>query len=248
MRNRSLLSLVPILALALGACSDTGTEPVDGPQFTHDPTVLSALIDDSKPGQPVCMDYAGEFDPPLLGLFDFASGKVDTDNDPSSITVSEDGYLVAAICYKAGTNVVIIDLVDDPQEEYTFSHQRHAISHFVVYYVKSDIPDQGVWCSPGYWRNADDKAWEDAGISKDYKYLDPTEWAIWAVTPANLKGTSAANDPTLYQVLLNPNVYGGAAFNSVGDLLSAAHPDVDFMGERVADSCPINNAGEVSGE
>jgi len=41
-------------------------------------------------------------------------------------------------------------------------------------------------------------------------------------------------------VLQSPQYYGGDAFNAVGDLLSAAHPDVNFNGERIEDSCPLN--------
>jgi hypothetical protein len=47
-------------------------------------------------------------------------------------------------------------------------------------------------------------------------------------------------DPTLQEVLDNPQIYGGGAFNNVGDLLSAAHPDVDFQGDRIEDSCPLD--------
>jgi hypothetical protein len=50
----------------------------------------------------------------------------------------------------------------------------------------------------------------------------------------------APTDPTLWQVLQAPQWYGGDAFNAVGDLLSGAHPDVNFGGERVEDSCPLN--------
>ncbi len=89
------------------------------------------------------------------------------------------------------------------------------------------------WCSPGYWRNAEDKAWADTGISKEasYNYY--------------FSDTPLAGDPTLIQVLMHdPKNYGGAAFNNVADLLSGAHPDVIFAdGVRTPDSCPINHFG-----
>lgn len=44
----------------------------------------------------------------------------------------------------------------------------------------------------------------------------------------------------LLQVVQNPQWYGGGATNNVGDLLSGAHPDVNYTGERVEDSCPLN--------
>lgn len=49
----------------------------------------------------------------------------------------------------------------------------------------------------------------------------------------------ATTNPTLWEVLQAPQWYDGDAFNAVGDLLSAAHPDVNFTGERVEDSCPL---------
>lgn len=51
-----------------------------------------------------------------------------------------------------------------------------------------------------------------------------------------------AGNPTLAQVLASPQTYGGGAFNNVGDLLSAAHPGVDFEigDDRVEDSCPLS--------
>jgi hypothetical protein len=54
------------------------------------------------------------------------------------------------------------------------------------------------------------------------------------------KTAGATTNPTLLQVLQSPQYYGGDAFNAVGDLLSDAHPDVNFLGERVEDSCPLN--------
>lgn len=92
-------------------------------------------------------------------------------------------------------------------------------------------PDEGQWCSPGYWRQAHHLgSWEATGIEPDEAYngyFDP----------------DLAGDPTLWDVLQSPQTYGGAAFNNVGDLLSTAHPDVAFDGERVEDSCPLNGGG-----
>jgi hypothetical protein len=45
-------------------------------------------------------------------------------------------------------------------------------------------------------------------------------------------------NPTLLQVLQGPQYYGGAAFNAVGDYLSAIY--VNFTGIRVPGSCPLN--------
>ncbi len=87
------------------------------------------------------------------------------------------------------------------------------------------------WCSPGYWRQTHHlDSWEATGISPDEKYNDYFSF----------HGDTIAGDPTLWEVLQSPQTYGGDAFNNVGDLLSAAHPDVNFLGVRVADSCPLN--------
>jgi hypothetical protein len=91
-------------------------------------------------------------------------------------------------------------------------------------------PDLGQWCSPGYWRQEHHLgSWAATGISPDEYYNDYFD--------PDLSG-----NPTLWEVLQSPKTYGGAAFNNVGDLLSAAHPDVDFQGERVEDSCPLGRA------
>ncbi|WP_420450610.1 hypothetical protein [Ilumatobacter sp.] len=95
-----------------------------------------------------------------------------------------------------------------------------------------DVPppsDGGEWCSPGYWRQPHHlDSWAATGYATDTKYGD-------VIDSPSVKG-----DPTLLEVLQNPQIYKGRAFNAVGDLLSAAHPDIDFDGERVDDSCTLN--------
>ncbi len=94
------------------------------------------------------------------------------------------------------------------------------------------------WCSPGYWKNHLD-AWEDTGIATTELYS-----AYFDPVVRSKKGIkdNAPTDPTLLQVVSNPQWYGGEAANNVGDLLSDAHPDVDFtLGDaRTPDSCPLN--------
>lgn len=96
---------------------------------------------------------------------------------------------------------------------------------------------QAEWCSPGYWRQT--------------QHLD--SWTATGIDPC-VSGTSCpansyynyhfdpdlAGNPTLWQVLQSPQTYGGPAFNNVGDLLSMLHPDVNFTGGRVEDSCPLD--------
>ncbi|WP_198805460.1 hypothetical protein [Leptolyngbya sp. BL0902] len=95
------------------------------------------------------------------------------------------------------------------------------------------------WCSPGYWRQPQHlDSWDATGFSPDDLFSEKVGY----VPPRTVNRTTvdAPTDPTLLQVLQLPQVYGGEAFNAVGDLLSAAHPDVNFTGERVEDSCPLD--------
>ncbi len=114
--------------------------------------------------------------------------------------------------------------------EYAEADNGTAKSVLTVSHCEVGVISQ--WCSPGYWRNAEDKAWADAGFSKVISYYNDS-----FTTPL-------AGNPTLYEVLQSPQTYGGAAFNNVGDLLSAAHPYVTFVdGVRTPDSCPIDHFG-----
>jgi hypothetical protein len=98
--------------------------------------------------------------------------------------------------------------------------------------------DEGEWCSPGYWRQAHHlESWAATGISPDELY-SAHFGAVTLGKKAQKDG--APLNPTLWEVLQSPQWYGGGAFNNVGDLLSGAHPDVNFLGERVEDSCPLS--------
>jgi hypothetical protein len=94
-------------------------------------------------------------------------------------------------------------------------------------------PAPGNWCSPGFWKN-NPGAVAETGVDMSQSYN--------ALFDPDVDGTSKGGvaNPTLQQVLDSPQFYGGEAFNNVGDLLSAAHPDVNFTGERVEDSCPLS--------
>ena len=87
-------------------------------------------------------------------------------------------------------------------------------------------PPTGNWCSPGFWRN-NPGAVAETGVDMTQSYNE-------------LFDPDLPGDPTLQEVLDSPQVYGGGAFNNVGDYLSANHPDVNFTGERVEDSCPLD--------
>jgi hypothetical protein len=93
------------------------------------------------------------------------------------------------------------------------------------------------WCSPGYWRNHLD-SW--VGFETDDSFLASYPGYTFPPAKKNSKFTPEA-DPSLLDILQNPQIYGGEAFNLVGDLLSAAHPDVDFdLGDARVENCPLN--------
>lgn len=95
------------------------------------------------------------------------------------------------------------------------------------------------WCSPGYWRQPHHlDSWDATGISPDTLYSE----RFGAAPQLTKKGKTdgAVTDPTLLEVLQSPQYYGGDAFNRVGDLLSDEHPDVNYSGVRIEDSCPLD--------
>lgn len=99
-----------------------------------------------------------------------------------------------------------------------------------------DNPPSNEWCSPGYWRQPHHLgSWEATGYSPDELYSN------YFGTNTLSKKAGIGADPTLWEVLQSPQTFGGTAFNNVGDLLSAAHPDVMWDGmERTEDSCPLS--------
>ena len=106
--------------------------------------------------------------------------------------------------------------------------------------------EQGAWCSPGYWRNAEDAAWALTGYAK-------TDLFNNTVVP-NFYDTASAANPTLIQVLTTPgaNTFGGAsgpyglnAFNATGAFLTDQIPCYKFDPSLVGkeEACPIDHHG-----
>jgi hypothetical protein len=86
-------------------------------------------------------------------------------------------------------------------------------------------PRTGGWCSPGFWRNAADGAWQAAGYASAAAGKADT-WANTLDNDANWVGSSLANT-TLGTILNDPQTYSGPpigtydgvsmnAFNAVG--------------------------------
>jgi hypothetical protein len=134
---------------------------------------------------------------------------------------------VGAVIVKAGTGANVYTYT--PAElsgSGLVAYQGKEVSH--VTFCWNPEEDLGQWCSPGYWRQSQHlDSWAATGISPEADYN-------FHFNP------DLAGDPTLWQVLQSPQTYGGAAFNNVGDLLSQAHPGVNFLGNRVENSCPLN--------
>ena len=107
-----------MLTFGLAACGVSG-----------DGTTLPAVND--SPGGQVC----GPLD----------SGKIDTDNEPGTVTVTApDDYLIDGYCVKAGSSRQadgpVYVTVDPPQKSVTFSYPGgKAISHYSYSYVR--IPE-----------------------------------------------------------------------------------------------------------
>jgi hypothetical protein len=99
-----------------------------------------------------------------------------------------------------------------------------------------------LWCSPGYWKNAQDAAWAKVtGYTKDTLY-----------NSTSCKDSPAvAGDPTIFQVLSAPSTYGGPATNCVAQLLTDTlcgggqlNPECPNDNKTICpDTCPYSNGG-----
>jgi hypothetical protein len=81
------------------------------------------------------------------------------------------------------------------------------------------------WCSPGFWKNHEE-LWTGL-LTVKYSTLSGA---------APLSNKAPAGDPTIQQVIENPQIYGGPATNSVADYLSHI-----FFGTPIGqgvESCP----------
>jgi hypothetical protein len=141
---------------------------------------------------------------------------------------------IGAVIVKAGT-VANVWFYDPQVKSDTglYAYQDRNIGH-ITFCWNLDYVAPGEWCSPGYWRQSHHLDSWPTTISPD----DAFSGTVTLSKQGQRAG--ATSSPTLWQVLQSPQYYGGDAFNAVGDLLSGAHPNVNFLGERVEDSCPLN--------
>ena len=108
--------------------------------------------------------------------------------------------------------------------------------------------NKSAWCSPGFWRNADDAAWALTGFTRSDLFNT-------TVVPAGFYDKTFVADPTLKTVLDNPNIYSGKpsgplglnAFNATGAFLTNNIPgysfDINVLSDDDSDTCPIDSHG-----
>jgi hypothetical protein len=218
------------------------------PPITIDATLSGAKYEDALPpdGMPIEGWRIYFFEYPIT------NGLVPFTTDPATVLTGADGSWSATIDDLApGTQILVCEEQRAgwtqlyPTEGTTVD--GYGTCHLVTVtagqeeygpynFVNRD--DRGEWCSPGYWRQPQHlDSWAATGYSPEDLYSE----AIGPIT-RNRQGVvnNAPADPTLLDVLTFPQYYGGDAFNAVGDLLSDAHPDVNFGGERFEDTCPLN--------
>jgi hypothetical protein len=113
-------------------------------------------------------------------------------------------------------------------------------------------PSGNGWCSPGFWRNADDAAWALTGHTKS-DLFNTTVYPLWY-------GATFGANPTLQTVLNNPQTYSGPpwagtlgfalnAYNATGAMLTDAIPGFHFdwntMISGSSEACPIDSHGNL---
>ncbi|WP_162373938.1 hypothetical protein [Pseudoxanthomonas sangjuensis] len=138
------------------------------------------------------------------------------------------------------------DLVGPPMVTAEYEGKVKGNVQLVVSHGCQPFDTDGAWCSPGYWRNAQDAAWALAGADKYDAFNDTVVPSFYA--------TASVAEPTLIQVLTTPgaNTFGAAdapyglnAFNATGAYLTDQIPGFHFDPALVGaeDACPIDNHG-----
>jgi hypothetical protein len=98
-------------------------------------------------------------------------------------------------------------------------------------------PAQVSWCSPGFWAQNQTRL---AGSAFDISGLIGTAYNTIGGAPLK-KG--APSNPTIGDVLASPQTYGGPAFNSVANYLSA---HFGWSGtQATGENCPIDAFGNL---
>jgi hypothetical protein len=103
----------------------------------------------------------------------------------------------------------------------------------------SFTPPSTIWCSPGFWKNHGRDLW--TGLqSQKYNALGATFLNGWPNDPQSFFITApkkgGSTDPTLIQVIDNPQQYGGPATNNVADYLNHLFFGTPFSDQP--ENCP----------
>jgi hypothetical protein len=147
-----------------------------------------------------------------------------TTNDPEKglVSVLLDSGWTVDLCVKGGTTVVfaysVVSGGNSIEVVLGGSGQAADISHFSYRLIPPVV--QGQWCSPGFWKN---------------------NYGAWGTTGYTPSSIDSVTGQTFGNILANPKTYAKTGdFERIADILSAAHPNVNFLDERVADSCPLS--------
>jgi hypothetical protein len=253
-----VLALLIIGVTAALAEEATVLEDLETSTPVSDGGAVPVLIPGNSGGNRTC-EQVGQAVYGNENYFQYSSTRINYDKDddsfdslfPSGLSVSVTNGTYVAFDSTFGIGAVIVKGSNDANV-YVYNPQEKSDSGLAAPPNQSGNPaglsnitfcwnpevNGGEWCSPGYWRQEHHlDSWEATEISPDELYSDYFD-AVSLSKKALKDG--AIENPTLWDVLHYPQWYGGEAFNNVGDLLSEAHPDVDFNGERVEDSCPLN--------
>jgi hypothetical protein len=216
---RSALAVILALLLALVAgASASSEELVD----TTSQMGVSALAQDTCPDGidgwlKYDVDVQGDFPLYYEGILKGTA----TTNSPGigQVQVFIPAGWKADLCVKGANEVVFAyALISGQYTEpvNTSSGNLADVSHFSYRLTPPEYTGQ--WCSPGFWKN------------------NPMAW------PAPYTADSLYGDTglTFGYILANPKFTAKTgAYEGVADILSTAHAGVDFLGDRVADSCPL---------
>lgn len=237
-----------IVVLALLLASVTAALAATPSSPTSDGGITPYIVDNPGPGGNVTCDMVGDFEFSTARI-NYNDGVFDADF-PAGLTVTTDGtyvtwnssFGIGAVIVKGSNAANIYEYVPQAYGDSGLASPINAsgkpagLSNITFCWNPEPPPTQ--WCSPGYWRQEHHlDSWAATGISPDELYS--TYFGQITLSAKGIKDKAPTN-PTLWQVLQAPQWYGGDAFNNVGDLLSAAHPDVNFGGVRVENSCPLN--------
>jgi hypothetical protein len=228
---------LPYSCSLAGAVDGTNTATVTwDAAANHTPNGSASASADYAFGDPVVSDNC-------ITVTDTLGGNLGTacvgDANPTTFTYS---HVVAAPA--AGMDCAKVD------NTATFTTNTTGTTGSDQESVEVCNPGVKAWCSPGYWKNADDAAWALVGASKTDLFND-------TVVPGFYANDASVDNPSLWDVLNGPNAnyYGGTAgpfglnaYNATALYLTSLLPDngsIQYVPDpTMTAGCPINNAGE----